>query len=153
MAEVFVRKTTHLTTKKQSNTAAGELLAKKAGSLIQAADGVLQLTLSNGSSSDNECAIDDRFRDGFEFRSLRKQRRCTNSGTRLAKSQLIRVDNAKMEEAEIAHGASRCADVERIARSDKNDTQAVGVSVGNHGDKFTAGKKRRDSAGGRPLAC
>src|SRR5438046_2739280 len=126
VAEVFVRKTTLLRTKKQSNTAAGELLAKKTGSLIQAADGVLQLTLSNGSSSDNECAIDDRFRDGFEFRSLRKQRRCTNSGTRLAKSQLIRVDNAKMEEAAIVHGASRCAEVERIARSDKNDTRADG---------------------------
>jgi len=151
VAEVFVRKTTLLRTKKQSNTAAGELLAKKTGSLIQAADGVLQLTLSNGSSSDNECAIDDRFRDGFEFRSLRKQRRCTDGGTRLAKSQLIRVDNAKMEEAEIAHGASGCADVERIARSHKNDTQAVGISVGEHGDEFTAGRKHESAR--RRAAC
>ena len=152
VAEVFVRKTTLLRTKKQSNTAAGELLAKKTGSLIQAPDRVLQLTLANGSSSDNECAIDDRFRDGFEFRSLRKQRHCPDSGTRLAKSQLIRVHYAEMEEPEVAHGASRCANVEGIPWSDKNDTQTVGMGVGKHGDEFTAGKKQRDTAGRQSLA-
>ena len=151
MAEVFVRKTTLLGTKKQSNTATGELLAKKTDSLIQTADRVLQLTLSNGGSSDNECAIGDGFRDGFEFRGLREQGLGTDGGARFAKSQLIRVDNAKVEEAEIAHGASRCADVERIARSHKNDTQAVRISVGEHGDEFTAGRKHESAR--RRAAC
>ena len=110
VAEVFVRKTTLLRTKKQSNTAAGKLLAKKTGCLIETAGRVLQLTLSNGGGSDNECAIGDGFRDGFEFCGLREKRLGADSGTRFAKSQLIRIDNAKVEEAEIAHGASGCAD-------------------------------------------
>ena len=151
VAEVFVRKTTLLRTKKQSNTAAGKLLAKKTGCLIETAGRVLQLTLSNGGGSDNECAIGDGFRDGFEFCGLREKRLGADSGTRFAKSQLIRIDNAKVEEAEIAHGASGCADVERIARSHKNDTQAVGISVGEHGDEFTAGRKHESAR--RRAAC
>src|SRR5437764_121961 len=67
VAEILVRKTTLLGTKKQSNTAAGELLAKKTGSLIQAADGVLQLTLAHRSGSDDECAILDGFGEALEL--------------------------------------------------------------------------------------
>src|SRR5256886_14738479 len=57
-----------------------------------------------------------------------------------------------MEELEVSHGASRCANVEGIPRSDKNDTQTVGIGVGKHGDEFTAGKKQRDTAGRQSLA-
>jgi len=57
-----------------------------------------------------------------------------------------------MEEPEVAHGASRCANVEGIPWSDKNDTQTVGIGVGKHGDEFTAGKKRPDTAGRQSLA-
>src|SRR2546430_7747773 len=57
-----------------------------------------------------------------------------------------------MEEPEVAHGASRCANVEGIPWSDKNDTQTVGIGVGKHGDEFTAGKKQRDTAGRQSLA-
>ncbi len=62
-----------------------------------------------------------------------KQRRGADSGTRLAKSQFVGIDDTKVEEAEVAHGAGRGTDVERIARSDKNNPQAVGFGVRRQG--------------------
>jgi hypothetical protein len=85
-------------------------------SLLEAADGVLQLTEANGSGSDDESAILDGFGDSLELFGLGEQRLGADGGARLAKSQLVGVHHAKMEEAEVAHGASSCADIEGIAR-------------------------------------
>ena len=101
------------------------MLAEQTGGLTQAADRVLQLTLADGGSSDDQCAIFNGFGDGSELFGSGEQRLGTNGGTRFTKSQLIRVHDAKMEEAEVAHGAGDGADVERIARVDENDAQII----------------------------
>jgi hypothetical protein len=130
VAEVFIRKAALFRTEKKGDPATGEMLAEQTGGVIETADRVLQLPGAHGSGSDNERAIGYGIRDSFELFGLGKQRRSPNSGTRLAKSQFIGIHYAKMEEAEVAHGAGGGTDVERIARGDKHDPQAVGFGVG-----------------------
>jgi hypothetical protein len=129
MAEVFIGEATLFRTEKQGNTAAGRMLAEEAGGLVQAAHGVLQLPKANRSGSNNESAILDGFSNGLEFFGFGEQRRGADGGTGLAKCQFVGVHDAKMEKAEIAHGARGGADVERVARGDKNDPQAVGFGI------------------------
>lgn len=130
MAEVFVRKAALLRAEKEGDTAAGEMLSNEPGGLIQAADRVVQLTLADGGRSNDQCAVLNSFGHGLEFFGASKQRLGANGGTRLPKSQLIRVHEAKIEEAKVAHGAGSGADVEWISRCDKNDAQAVGIGIG-----------------------
>ena len=48
-----------------------------------------------------------------------------------------------MEETEVAHGAGGRADVERVARIDEDDAQAVELGEGRQGSEFTAGEKQQ----------
>src|SRR6266700_2669175 len=52
-----------------------------------------------------------------EFLCVRQQRRRTDSGARLTKSNFIWGYHSQVTETEVAHGASGCANVERVARS------------------------------------
>ena len=63
-------------------------------------------------------------------------------GTCFAEGQLIGIHDAKMEEAKVAHGAGGGANVEWIARLDKDDAQVVELGEGRQGSEFTAGEKR-----------
>jgi len=103
--------------------------------LIKAVDGVLHLTLADGGGSDDECAILDGFGEGLELFGAGEQRRGANRGARLAKSQLVGVYYAKMEETEVAHSAGGGADIERITRADEDDAQAIGFGVGRQGTR------------------
>jgi len=67
VAEVFIRKTTLLRTEKEGDAAPGEMLTYERSGLIQAADRMLQLSLSNGGGSDDECAILDGFGEALEL--------------------------------------------------------------------------------------
>ena len=98
--------------------------------MIEPANGVLQLTLADGGGSYDERAILDSLSDGLEFFGLGKQRCSANRGTRLSESQFIRIHDAEMKKAEIAHSASGGTDVEGVARRYKNDAQEVGFWVG-----------------------
>jgi hypothetical protein len=109
------------------------MLSNEADALLEAANRVLGLAASDSCGADNEGTIRDGFGDGFEFRSLCKQRRSANGGTRFAESQFIGVHNAQMEEAEVTHGASGGANVERVAWLDEDDAQAVGFGIRRQG--------------------
>jgi hypothetical protein len=117
VAEVFIRKAALFRTEKKADAAAGQMLVEKTRGLLKAADGMLQLTEADGGGSDDEPAIFDGFADGLELFSLGEQRLGANGGARFAKSQLVGVHHAKMEEAEVTHGAGGSADVKGIARS------------------------------------
>src|SRR6267378_1813761 len=92
------------------------------GGLIETANRMLHLSRAYRCGSHNETAIFDGFRDGLELLGFGEQRRGTNRGARLAKSQFVGIHHAKMEKAEVAHRTSGGANVERIARGDKNDS-------------------------------
>ncbi len=129
MAEIFVRETTLLRTEKKSDAARSEMLAQWTAGLIEPADRVLQLALAYGRGPNNKSAFLNGFGHGLELFGTGKQRRGSDGGTRLAKSQFIGIDDAKMEEAEVAHGAGGGTNVERIARRDKNNPQAIGFGI------------------------
>jgi hypothetical protein len=57
------------------------------------------------------------------FFGFSEKRRCADGGYRFAKSFFVRRNHAKMQGAEIAHGASRCADIQRITRAHQHDVQ------------------------------
>ena len=101
--------------------------------MLEAPDRMLQLTEADGGGSDDKRAVRDGFGERLELFGTGEQRRGADSGTRLAKSQFIRVHHAKMEESEVAHGAGGGADVEGIARTNKDDAQAVEFRVGRQG--------------------
>ena len=88
------------------------------------------MTLADGGGSDDKRAVLDGIGERLEFLGTRKQQRGANGRTCLAKSQFIGVHNTEMEKAEVAHGASSGADVERVARCDKNDSKSVEFGVG-----------------------
>src|SRR5260370_36999486 len=101
------------------------MLAEETGSLVQAVYRVLQLTLADGGSSDDQCAIFDGFGNGLELFSTGEQSFGANGGTRFTKSQLIGGHDAKMEEAEVAHGPGRTAEVAGIPGGDSEDPARV----------------------------
>ncbi len=86
---------------------------------------MMQLTVARRRGPDHESAISHSFRGCFEFLCIRQQVRSANRGTRLAKRHIEGVHHAEITEAEVAHGPGRRANVERIARGDKNNSQPV----------------------------
>ncbi len=122
--------------------AADEVLSKESPGLLEAAYRVLRLAAADGGSANNEGAIRDGFGDRFEFFGAGEQWLSTNGGTRFAKGRFVGIHDAQMEEAEVAHGASGGANVERIARLDKDDAQVVELGKGRQGCEFTAEEKR-----------
>ena len=129
VAEVFVREAAFLRAEEQSDSASSWMLAEVPGSLVEATHRMLQLTKADGGCPHNEGAILYGFGDGSKFFGLGEQRRGADGRTRLAESEFVRVHYAKMEKAKVAHGAGGGADVERIARGDKYDPQAVRFGV------------------------
>ena len=116
VAEIFIRKAALFRTKKKSDSVASQMFTEKTRGLIETADGVVQLTEADRGGSNDKSAILDGFGDGLELFGMGEQRLGADGGARLAKSHLVGVHHAKMEEAEVTHGAGGSADVEGIAR-------------------------------------
>lgn len=133
MAEVLIGEPTLLRTEQKGNKAAGKILTQMTRGLVEPADRVLQLPKSHGSGPNNKGAILDSFSDGLELFRSGEQRRGADGGTGLAKGQFVGVHDAKMEKAEVAHGARGGADVERVARGDKYNPQPVGFGISCQG--------------------
>jgi hypothetical protein len=129
VAEVLIRKATLFRAEEKRNAASGKALADEGSGLLKAADRVLQLTLPNGSGSNNEGAIVDCFSEGLELLGMREQGRGADGGTRFSKSHLVGVHHTEMEEAKVAHDAGGGADVEGIPRFDENDAQVIEFGV------------------------
>lgn len=109
------------------------MLVDDAPSLFEAANGVLRLATANGGGTYNQGAVRDGFGDRFKFFGARKQWLRTDGGTRFAKGQFVRVYDAKMQKAEIAHSARGGPNVQGIARLDEDDMQAVGFGIRRQG--------------------
>ena len=118
------------------------MLTKEASGWFEAANGMLRLAAADGGGSDDEGAIRDGFGNGFELFGASEQWLSANRGTRFAGGQFVGIHYAQMEEAKVAHGASSGADVERIARLDKDDVQVLELGEGRQESEFTAEEKR-----------
>jgi hypothetical protein len=142
VTEVFIGKASLFGAEEKGDAAAGEMLAKAARGLFEAANRVLGLAAANGSGSDYESAVRDGLGDGLELFGAGEQGHGSDGGTRFPESQLVGAHHAKMRETEIAHGAGSGADVEGIAWLDEDDAQVVEFGMGRQGSEFTAGTKQ-----------
>ena len=133
VADVFIRKAAFFRTEKKGDGAGRKAFADEGNGLFKAPDWMLQLTLADGGRPDDERAIFYGFGDSLELFGAGEQWRGADCGTRLTKGQLVGVNHAKMEEAEVTHGAGGSADVEGIARTDEDDAQMVGFGVQSQG--------------------
>jgi hypothetical protein len=61
------------------------------------------------------------------------------------------LDNTKLIEAKVAHGASCGADVERIAGTYQDNTKATALALGQHNQFFKRGGKPGDEKRGNLL--
>ncbi len=134
MAEVFVGEPALLRTEEQGDAGRGKVFADEGRTLFKAPDRVLQFAEAGSSGSNDEGAVRDGFGHGFELLCADEHRRGSDGGTRFAKRQFIGIHDTKMEETEVAHGAGGRADVERVARIDEDDAQAVELGSGGQGE-------------------
>ena len=130
VAEVFIREPALLRAEEQGDTVSSEMLAEVMRGLIEAAHRVLQLTKAYGCGPYNESAIFDGFSKRLKLLGFGKQGRSADRGARLAKSEFVGVHDTKVEEAKVAHRAGGGTDVERIARGNEHDSQAIGFGIG-----------------------
>ena len=133
VAEVFIRKTALLRTEQKGDRAGRKPFANEESGLIEPPDGVLQLTETDGRSSNDQRAVRNSFGEGLTLFGAGEQRRGANRRARLAECQFVSVYHTKMEKAEVAHRAGGGADVERIARTYEYDAQAVEFGMGRQG--------------------
>lgn len=147
MAEVFIGKTALLRTEENGDRAGRKAFADEGSGLLKAPDRVLQLTETDGRSSDDQRAVPDGFGEGFALFGAGEQRRGADRRARLAECQFVGVYDTQMEEAEVAHRAGGGADVERIARGDKDDAQAIEFGIRRQGRRVYSRRevmKQRD---------
>ena len=95
---------------------------------FQALEGMLQIAMSDGGGSDYKRTIGHRFGHSFEFFSTGQHGSGTHSGTCALKGHVVGIDHSQMVKSEIAHRPGGGANVERIARVNKNDAQTVEFS-------------------------
>jgi hypothetical protein len=137
VAEVVVGEAALFGAEEEGDTACSKAFAEEGRGLLEAFHGVLRFAAAEGGGADDEGAVSEGFGKGFEFFGAGKNRGGAYGGTGFAKGKFVGVDDAKMEEAEIAHGAGCSADVERVARSDEDDAEAVELVGGGQEEKST----------------
>jgi hypothetical protein len=135
MGEVFIGKAALFGAEEKGDAAGGEALPDDGCSLLQALDGMLRAAAPQGGGADDEGAVGDGFRDGLEFFGAGQEGRRAHRGTGFAKGKFVGVDYAKVEEAEVTHGAGGSADVERVAWRNEDDVEAVGLGWYEQGRK------------------
>lgn len=91
------------------------------------------MTGADGGGPHDERAVCDSLGDSLELFGTGEQRSGADCRARLTKSQLIGVQHAELEASEVAHGTGCGTDVERIARTDEYDAQAVEFGVRRQG--------------------
>ena len=93
--------------------------------MLEALNEVLRFAAANGGGADDESAVRNGFGNSLELFGASEKRRGAHGRACFTKSQFVGIDDAKVEEAEVAHGAGGGANVERIARVDEDDAQVI----------------------------
>ena len=116
-------------TEHQSHAASLKLAANLAsGFFPQPTKGMLQRPISHRSSANYQGTIRNCFGDGLDFFGFCQHVAGADSRASLTKRHGIGIDHSQAMSAEIAHGASRRANVERIARAHEDDDEALKFS-------------------------
>ena len=94
-------------------------------------DRLQQIALGTG-GADDEGAVGDGLGQVLELLRCREDRLSVDGGLRLLKGDGVRMHDAQAGKAEVGHGASGRADVERVAAVDQDDVQAILFRGGEH---------------------
>jgi len=93
-------------------------------------DALLRLAIGQSSGSDDQGAGGDGFGEGRMLMGVFEEFRSADGGAGLAPVRLKGSDDGEVREAEVGHGAGRCADVEGVAGGDEDDVDAVALEIG-----------------------
>jgi hypothetical protein len=86
---------------------------------------MLQVTMTNRGGTDHERAVSNCFCYRFVFCCAGQDGRCAHGGTSILKSHIVWIHHSQVLKSKVAHRASGCSDVERIARIHEDDAQTV----------------------------
>ena len=86
---------------------------------------MLQIPVPHRRRTHDQRAIGDRLAHAAVLLCFSQHVPGIHRGTRLAKRHFVGIHDTQPAKAEVAHGASRGADVERIARIHQHDAQPV----------------------------
>jgi hypothetical protein len=125
VAEIVIGKAAFFRAEQKSDAARGEAFADEARGESEGFRRVRQIAAQLRGGADDESAIGDGFADGFELFSAGEKDRSSDGGTSFAEGEIIGIDDAKVKNAEVAHGAGGGAKVEGIAGGDEDDAEAV----------------------------
>ena len=126
MAEVFVGQPDFFGAEQESHSLRLQLLANRcAGVLVEPAHRLLQYAIAHGCRSHHQRAIGDGLGHGLVFLRAVEQVRGADRGASLAKPSREGIHQAQPVSAEIAHGTSRGANVQRIARAHQHHHETV----------------------------
>lgn len=103
---------------------AAAMATDEASSLVEAVQWLLQLASASSGGADDQSAVRNGCGEVGEFPGVGEEFGRANRRAGLAKCHGIGVDDAKIREVKVAHGAGNGADVERVARGDEHDGEA-----------------------------
>src|SRR5580700_11700356 len=112
------------------------MFANAASALLEPLEGMLDFALSHGAGGDYEGAIGDRVGDVFVLLGGGEDVGRADCGNCIAKGGRVGIDHTQVSEAEVAHGACGCANVQGIARGDEYHAETVEFEGEWQGDYF-----------------
>lgn len=108
-------------------TATGQMLVDDRGYGIQTDNRLFGLAVSKSAGAENEHAFADRVGDGCLYLRVLQDCGGPDGGLRFVPVRFIGGDDGETTETEVCHGSRHRADVERIARGDEHDGDAVAL--------------------------
>ena len=129
VAQVAPREPVLLRAKQQGHAAGLQPLANQARAIFQAPERMLQFPVTHRRRPYYQRAIGDRLGYALVLLRLLQQRGCADRGFCFAKCHFIGIHYAQAEKPKVAHGTSRSANIERIARRHQHHAQVVGLDL------------------------
>jgi hypothetical protein len=139
VAEIVIGEASFFGAEDKSDAARGEAFADEARGESEWLRRVRQIAARLRGGADDESAIGDGFSDGLELFRAGEKDRSSDSGTGFAEGEIVGINDAKTENAEVAHGAGGGAKVEGIAGGDEDDAEAVEFGRRRHGRTLQQG--------------
>lgn len=92
---------------------------------------MLEFPVFGRGGADHERAVSDGFGDGREFFGVLEKVGSADCAHGLPKSWREGIDDAQLRYSEIAHGAGRRTDIERVTGGDEHHAQTVEIAFGS----------------------
>jgi hypothetical protein len=103
------------------------MLAQHIPAVFEASERVLELAVSDGGRSHYKSAVSDSTGDVRELLGVFKNHGGVYGRTGLPIGHMVWVHEPHPDKPEVAHGTSRGANVQRIARRNEDDSELVAV--------------------------